>query len=86
MIDKMHINCDRYIATMMMMIMTILTFKEISIIISKDIKRYKYDDLEKKFKTINKQFDDNNFINNDVNFKFESNVNINLSKRNSQSL
>ena len=42
MINKMYINCDRYITTMIMMIITTLTPKKINIIISKNIKRHKY--------------------------------------------
>ena len=83
MIDKMYINCDRCIIIIMMMIITTLTFKKMNMMILKDIKRYKYNDFKEKFKIINEKTDDNDLINNDVNLKFESNININLSKRSS---
>ena len=54
MIDKIYINYNRYIAIMIMMIITILTFKKINIMILKDIKRNKYNDFKEKFKTNNK--------------------------------
>ena len=38
------------------------------------------------FKTINEKFDDNDFINNGADLKFESNVNISFLKKSSQSL
>ena len=53
MIDKIYINYNRYIAIMIMMIITILTFKKINIMILKDIKRNKYNDFKEKFKTNN---------------------------------
>ena len=34
------------------------------------------------FKIIDAKFDDNDLINNDINFKFESNVNVNHLKKN----
>ena len=37
MIDNVYINCDRCIATMIMMIITIMAFKNINIITLKDI-------------------------------------------------
>ena len=40
----------------------------------------------KMFKAINVKSDDNDLFNNNIIFKFKSNVNINLSKRSSQSL
>ena len=83
MINRVYINCDRYIATMMMMMMTILMFKEMSIMISRDIKKHKYNGFEKKFKIIGEKFDNSDFINNDEDLKFELNVNIGLLKRNS---
>ena len=49
----MHINCDRCIATMMMIIITILTSKEMNIMISKNIKKNKYNDFKDKFKINN---------------------------------
>ena len=56
-------------------IITFKAFKKINIMI-----------LMRIFKTFNEKFDDNDFINNDADLKFESSVNINLLKRNSQSL
>ena len=53
MIDKIYINCDRYITTMMMIIITTLTIKKMNIMILKGIKRDEYNDLEEKFKTNN---------------------------------
>ena len=49
----MYINCDRYIATMIIMMIMTLTFERMSIIILRGIKRDKYDDFEKKFKINN---------------------------------
>ena len=82
----MYVNCDRYIATIMMIIITTLTFKEMNIMILKDIKRHKYNDFEEKFKAINEKIGDNDLINDGADLKFESNVNIDFSKRSSQSL
>ena len=53
MIDKMHIDCDRCIAMMMMIMITTLTFEKMSLMISKGIKRDEYGDFKKKFKTNN---------------------------------
>ena len=53
MIDKMYINYDRYIITIMIIIITTLTFKKMNIMILRGIKRNEYDDLKKKFKINN---------------------------------
>ena len=49
----MYINYDRYIITMMIIIITTLTFKKMNIMILRGIKRNEYDDLKKKFKINN---------------------------------
>ena len=46
MIDNVHINCDRCIATMIMMIITTITLKKYKY---DDFKRYEYNDLNKNF-------------------------------------
>ena len=66
----MYVNCDRYIVIIIMIIIIILTFERINIII-----------LMKIFKTFKKKFGDSDFINNGVNSKFKSNVNISFLKR-----
>ena len=53
MIDKMYIDCDRCIATMMMMVMTTLAPEGMNMMISRDIKRDGYGGLEEKFKANN---------------------------------
>ena len=69
----MYANCDRYIAIIMMIIIiTLKAFEKMNIII-----------LIRIFKAINEKINDNDFINDNVGFKFESNVNISLSKRSS---
>ena len=62
MIDNVYINCDRCIATMIIMIITIIMFKKYEY---DDFKRFEYDDLDESFR----QIDDNDFLNNDVNPK-----------------
>ena len=47
MIDKMHINCDRCIATIM------ITLEKMNIMILKNIKKNEYDDFKEKFKINN---------------------------------
>ena len=74
----MYINCDRCIATMIIITITILTFKNISIIILKDMNIII---LMKIFKTINEKIDDSDLLSDDADFKFESNVNINVRKK-----
>ena len=69
-----------------MIIITTSASERMNIMISKNMKRYEYDDLEEKFKIINEKFDDSDFLNNGEDLKFESNINIGFSKKSSHNL
>ena len=61
MINNVHINCDRCIATMIMMIITIITPKGMDIMTLKDINMMT---LMRILKTINKKLTTATFLNN----------------------
>ena len=70
----MYINYDRYITTMMIII----------IITLKALKRINIMTLIKILKTINKKFDDNDLFNDNADFKFWEYINISFLNKDSQ--
>ena len=71
----MHINYDRYITTMMIIII---------IITLKALKRINIMTLIKILKTINKKFDDNDLFNDNADFKFWEYINISFLNKDPQ--